>query len=283
MLASSPRFEALWHHTRCPPTSLLWIQDLAKHTSTRIPIPGAVLDCIWSNDGERITYSFFGDDAPAIWERRGDGAGESVKLYSISGARSYAGPKNWSPDGKLLAFVQFDMADRRTTMRLLEQGASSSESTARTYLVSNSSVDWLSFSPDGRWVNFLSDESGRDELYVQRFSGPGAWAEDAKAGRVQVSTSGARLPVWWSRDGKEIRYVDADAQVVSVAVETTPSFSAALPKPLYSIKGLKTQGRTFTPEGRLMVVLDNEGGAITKIDLVVNFLDEMRARLAAGQ
>jgi hypothetical protein len=124
-----------------------------------------------------------------------------------------------------------------------------------------------------------SSQSGRWELYVQRFTGDGE--ADAKAGRVQVSAGGANSSIcWWSADGKEIRYLDGDSQVMSVQVKSDPVFSASEPKVLYSIKDLKTQSAAFAPDGRLMVVLQGESERTTKkVDLVVNFLEELRAKM----
>lgn len=136
----------------------------------------------------------------------------------------------------------------------------------------------VGFSPDGKWVLFRSSQSGRTELYVQRFTGDGE--ADAGTGRHQVSSSGASGPrPWWSPDGKEIRYTDADLQLVSVRVTTEPAFSVGESKVLCSIKDLKTRDTTFAPDGRLMAVLQGESEQITtSVDLVVNFLDEVRAK-----
>lgn len=116
---------------------------------------------------------------------------------------------------------------------------------------------------------------------MQRFTGVGAGAEDSRAGRVQVSTNGHDGAAWWSPDGKEIRFVDGDRQVVSVEVKTEPTLSVSLPRPLYSFKELKTTNFTWGPEGRLMVILQGESELASRIDLVVNFAEEIRAKMSA--
>jgi len=141
----------------------------------------------------------------------------------------------------------------------------------------------LRFSPDGKWVLFCSVESGRHELYVQRFTGTGSGAEDAKAGRVQISTNGHDGAGWWSPDGKEIRFVDSDKKIVSVEVKPEPTFSATLPKVLYSIKDLKSKNYSWSPDGRLMVILQGDNELASRIDLVVNFADEIRAKMGAAK
>jgi Tol biopolymer transport system component len=195
----------------------------------------------------------------------------------------FAMPSAWSPDGKILAIVQQDPKRNSSDVLMLEKEAGGGPWEATPYLNSPADEHALRFSPDGKWVLFCSVESGRHELYAQRFTGVGAGAQDAKSGRVQVSTSGHDGACWWSPDGKEIRYIDGDEQVMSVAVKTEPTFSASMPKVLYSIKELKTKSRSWTPEGNLMVVLQGENEETSRIDVVVNFAEEMRAKLGTAE
>jgi hypothetical protein len=262
-------------------TSDLGVQDLTRRTFTRIPVQGGLVGMIWHSDGQRITYGLINDGAFSLWERRSDGSGEPVKLHSGPDSRTLLAPSGWSPDGKTLAFGQFDIAANKSHPFLLEQEAGSNKWVAKPYLKSPAGEDLPRFSPDGKWAVIGSDQSGRGELYVQKFTGDGD--ADAKAGRVQVSTSGGNSP-WWSADGKEIRYLDLDSQVMSVQVKTEPTFSTTEPKVLYSIKDLKTTSVAFAPDGRLMVVLQGESEKTTKkVDLVVNFLEELRAKIATAK
>jgi Tol biopolymer transport system component len=181
----------------------------------------------------------------------------------------------------VLAFGQVDMATDKVDFHLLEQEAGAKQWVAKPYLKSPIKEGMGIFSPDGKWVMLWSSQSGRDEFYVQRFTGDDE--ADAKAGRTQVTTTGASGG-WWSPDGKEIRYIDSDSQVLSVQVKTEPTFAATEPKVLYSIKDLKTRSRDFAPDGRLMVVLQGESEKTTKkVDLVVNFLDELRAKMSPAK
>jgi serine/threonine-protein kinase len=260
----------------------LWVQDLTRKTFTRIPIQGAVIGMVWSADGQRIVHGLVSDGSFSLWERRSDGSGEPVKLYTGPDSRTLLWPSNWTPDGKMLAFGQVDMATDKSHGFVLRQEAGSKQWAATQYLKSPTSEDLLGFSPDGKWALIASAQTGRRELYVQRFTGDGD--ADAKAGRVPVSTGGGNLS-WWSPDGgKEIRYVDADSQVMSVQLKFEPTFSASEPKALYSIKDLKIRGSTFAPDGRMMVVLQGVSEQTTKsIGLVVNFLDELRTKMPAAK
>jgi Tol biopolymer transport system component len=83
------------------------------------------------------------------------------------------------------------------------------------------------FSPDGRWVAYASDESGRYEIYVVPFP-PG----DGRTGKIPVSSAGGRQPRWRA-DGKELYYLGGDARVMAVATQTDPTFQAATPHALF--------------------------------------------------
>ncbi len=253
------------------------VQDLARRTFTRIPVQGALIGMAWSNDGQRIAYGLVSDGAFSIWERRSDSSGEPLKLYSGPDSRTLLFPSSYSPDDKVLSFGQVNMSTDDGDAYLLEQEAGSKKWIAKPYLKSPASENLAGFSRDGKWGLIGSNQSGRWEWYVQRFTGDGD--ADAKAGRVPISTSGGDS-AWWSPDGKEIRYLDLDRQVWSVQVKTEPTFAVSEPKLLYSIKDLKTRSLVFAPDGRLMVVLQGESEKTTKkVDLVVNFLDELRAKM----
>ncbi|MBS0192284.1 MAG: protein kinase [Phycisphaerales bacterium] len=260
--------------------SELWVQDLARSTSTRIPVEGYASGLIWSNNGQRIAHGSYAKDEFAILERPANGSGEAVKMYTTPGAKQlFLTPSAWSPDGKILAIVQADMKTGQSDVLMLKQEAGTAAWKATPYLNSPADEHALRFSPDGKWVLFCSVESGRHELYAQRFTGVESGAEDAKSGRVQVSTNGHEGAAWWSPDGKEIRFIDSDKQLVSVEVKTDPTFSASLPKALFSIKDLKTRGLSWTPDGRLMFIRQGETDLINRIDLVINFAEEVRAKM----
>ncbi len=263
----------------------LWIQDLTRKTSTRIPIQGFAMGLMWSPNGQRIMYGSFDKAEFSIVERPASGSGESVKLYSTPLAQQqFVVPSAWSPDGKILAIAQSGINSGGGEVLMLEQeagGSSGAKWKTTPYLNSPADEHALRFSPDGKWVLFCSVESGRHELYVQSFTGTGSGSEDAKSGRVQISTNGHDGAAWWSPDGKELRFIDADKQVVSLEVKTEPTFSVSVPKVLYSIKELKTRNFSWTSDGRLMVILPGENELVNRIDLVVNFFDELRSKMPA--
>lgn len=238
--------------------SELWIQDLSRATFRKLPTQGPSLEFIWSNDGQRLVYTSVAAEGFSIWQRRADGSGEPEKIYASAEVQVIALPSAWSPEGTTLAVVQTNVNSNSGDVLMLEQQAEGGAWKATPYLNSPSDEHALRFSPDGKWVIFCSVESGRHELYAQRFTGAESGAKDAASGRVQLSSTGHNGACWWSPDGKEIRYIDGDQQVMSVEVQTEPTFSASIPKKLYALKDLKTRNFAWTPDGHLMVILPGE-------------------------
>ncbi|HBS28685.1 MAG TPA: hypothetical protein DEB06_04360 [Phycisphaerales bacterium] len=264
-------------------TTDLFIHDLSRHTFTRLLTQGPAWEPVWSRDAQRIAYASVNEQEFSIWDRRADGAGDAVKLHAGPNLQTLVVPTDWSPDGKTLAIVHADLASNKSDVLMLEQEPGGPLWKATPYLTSPASEEWLRFSHEGKWVRFVSTESGRPELYAQRFTGSGSGAQDARSGRVQISTTGSDGSGWLSPDGKELRYVDSDRQVMSVQVQTEPALSVSLPKVLYAFKDLKYRDFSWAPDGRPMVALQGEGERPGKIDLVVNFMDEARAKIDAAK
>ena len=132
------------------------------------------------------------------------------------------------------------------------------------------------FSPDGHWIAYQSAESGRTEIYVRPFQGPG--------GRTQVSTDGGVEPVW-SRDGRELFYINGD-KTMAVEVQTKPDFSARSPRVLFTGRYLPSpngvSGYDISPDGKrfLKVQPTNPEQAGSQINVVINWFEELK-RLTA--
>jgi hypothetical protein len=133
------------------------------------------------------------------------------------------------------------------------------------------------FSPDGRWIAYQSDESGRYEIYVRPFPGPGP--------KQPISAEGGKEPAWAS-DGRELFYRNGDKMMV-VDVRTHPEFTAAKPKLLFEGKYLTDRIGTnydIAPDGRrfLMIQSDQET-APTQLRIVLNWSEELKRLLPTGK
>jgi len=144
---------------------------------------------------------------------------------------------------------------------------------ARPLLETSSREYHAQISPDGQWLAFVSDQTGRPEIYVQSFPEPGR--------RWQISTSGGEEPRW-ARNGKELFFRDRE-RMMAVPIETTPTFKSAQPELLfrstYQDSGMVIDYDVF-PDGRfLMIGATDSAPPYTNLHVVVNWIEELR-RLA---
>jgi dipeptidyl aminopeptidase/acylaminoacyl peptidase len=148
------------------------------------------------------------------------------------------------------------------------------------FLNSKAAEGWPEISPDGRWLAYASDESGRWEVWVQPFPGPG--------GRWQISKGGGNQPIW-SKDGRQIYYRQAD-QVWVTDVRTGEDFSAGRPRLLFEQQGfssatpVRNWGLWPDGQGFLMVKLDErKPEPVTEITLVQNWFEELKRLVPTGK
>ena len=133
-------------------------------------------------------------------------------------------------------------------------------------------------SPDGHWLAYVSNESGRNEVYVQPFPGPG--------GKVPISTEGGEQPRW-ARNGKELFYRNGD-RMMAVVIQTQPTFSAAKPDMLFEgnyWKWSTAPNYDITPDGQRFVMIKESQpvAAITHVSVVLNWFEELKQRVPTNQ
>ena len=194
------------------PQQDIWILNLNRGTKTRLTFSHqASSNPIWSPDGNGITYSCNREGSREVYTTPADGSGQAKLLLA---GRLVLKPNDWSPDGR---FLVYDMEDPRTRSDLWylkpKPGGSGYESVL--FLQTPAAETEARFSPDGQFLAYVSDESGRSEVYVRRFPDG--------CGKRQISANGGSQPSW-RRDGKELFYVEGDT-LISVAVATRPDFS----------------------------------------------------------
>jgi Tol biopolymer transport system component len=149
---------------------------------------------------------------------------------------------DWSPDGRLIAFNSSSQ-QASDDMWLL----SVTEGKASLFLGTPASERDTAFSPDGRWVAYISAESGRPEIYVRAFPGPG--------GKWQISTDGGTQPRW-RRDGRELFYLATGFRLTAVPVRTGPAFEKGTPQELFPVASRRTNIAQYDvfPDGQRFVV-----------------------------
>jgi WD40 repeat protein len=237
---------------------------------------------IWTPDGSRITFaSTRGDKATAnLYWQRTDGTGAPARLTE-SDAPQY--PGSWHPGGRYLAFHQQSPEAALALMLLPMEGDEVSgwkPGKPTAFLNGPGMEGWPAFSPDGRWLAYSSSESGRLEVYVTAFPGPGL--------KWQISTGGG-VHATWSRSRNEIFYLDGAGKIMSVPYTVDGNMIRPEKPKLWSAETVfarSSRDLDLHPDGQRFAIrkaLESEiGGVPDKVVFIFNFFDELRRIAPAG-
>jgi Tol biopolymer transport system component len=242
----------------------LWLIDLGRGVRTRFtfdPADDAVP--VFSPDGTRVAFVSSRKGMGDLFWRDARGTGEEVLLFS-SGTQLVA--SDWSPDGRLILLASLS---RKTGFDLWTY--SLEEKKAEPWLEGPLDQYQARISPNGRWIAYASDESGRQEVYVQTFPAK-------QEGRWQVSNGGGQ-PSWRS-DGKEIYYQTTDGTMMAADVRTEGAFDVGTPHPLFKaqFKSAISTNYDVTPDGKrfLANVLKDSDRSGLSTTVVLNWLAALR-------
>jgi serine/threonine protein kinase len=259
-------------------TSDIWVYNSQRDAMTRLTFGGGYAYSIWSPDGQ---YVVFGCIGKGIFQARSDGAGQPQAL--IDGKLQV--PWSFTPDGKRLAYFEFTENTQLWTVPLEEQGGWLKAGKPEQFLKSRSTDVSPAFSPDGRWLAYTSNDSGRDEVYVRAFPPPAS----GQGGKWQISNSGGTGPRW-SRTGHELMYRSGD--LIMAASFTVNGDTFVPEKPRVWIAKLGGTQWDLAPDGKRVVVLIAvalPGGAESapkpehEIVMLLNFFDELRRKVPAAK
>jgi len=197
----------------------VWLLDGQRGTTSRLTFdPGNDSDAIFSPDGRWVAF-YSARQPPGIYRKAINGTGAD-EMINATGGGTY--PRDWSPDGR---FLLYDSVANSMWALPLE-----GDRTPFRYPPAQSNGPRVShghFSPDGKWVAYVSDETDRPEVFVQEFP--------AKDQKFQVSIMGGNEPRW-RHDGRELYFVAPDGRMMTVDVERTPAFRLGVPKPLFQTR-----------------------------------------------
>ena len=219
----------------------IWTHDLTRGLAARVTSskPGTAFGPIWSPDSRHLVYAS-GDGPPHLHRKLSSGIGDEERLLPM---REVQWANDWSTDGRSIAYVETAAKTKRDLWIL-------PLADRKPFLFQNTPFDEkeVRFSPDGRWISYVSDESGKDEVYVQPLQKSGE--------KWTISTDGGSQPVW-RRDGKELFYLAADGRLLAVPVKLGASFEAGVPTVLFRIDPAGEQAYDVTADGQRFLVNTN--------------------------
>jgi serine/threonine-protein kinase len=244
----------------------VWVHDLARGHASPLIAGGSSQFPIWTPDGKRLTYRATRAGTRNIAWRMADGTGTEQRLTTGAGVHL---PGAWSPDGKVLLYMDGTVGDDILELRLTEH-------TTQPFVRTPFSEGAPAFSRDGRWVAYLSDVSGRYEVYIQPYPGPG--------GAIRISADGGTEPVW-NPNGRELFYRSGNKMMV-VETAATPVFATAKPRVLFTgnfaLHYNSVPNYDISRDGRRFLMIGpsaHENATPTEITVVLNWFDELK-RLA---
>jgi serine/threonine protein kinase/Tol biopolymer transport system component len=259
----------------------IWIWDIVRKTMTRLTFEEGGASCpLWTPDGKRIVYASTREGGLAgIYWKAADGTGGVTKLGSAPD-RSLI-PFSWSKDAKTLAVLEATPDPLKFEIGMLSMEG---DHARKPLLQGKHDELFPKISPDGRWIAYSSNESGKQEVYVRPFP------DVESGGRWQISTSGGDSPLW-SPDGHELFYRQGDS-FMAVAVEMAPTFKPGNPKLLFKGTYLSVDVPKewimwdIHPDGKrfLMIKPPALGGGQSKdqsrkINIVLNWFEELKQRM----
>ena len=247
----------------------IWILELKRGTSTRFTFdPARDVSALWSPDG---THIVFGSDRGGQWgiyQKISSGAG-SDELILRTGSTTL--PDDWSLDGRFIIYERDGGPKTKFDLWILPLFG---DRKPFPLLQTEFSEMHAQFSPDGRFVAYVSDESGRPEVYVQSFP--------ASGGKWQVSTGGGDQPQW-RHDGRELFYIAPDKTLMAVTDTLGANFEAGTPVPLFKTRVPQStmtgerNNLAVAPDGQRFLINNVvEDSASQPITVVLNWASQLK-------
>jgi eukaryotic-like serine/threonine-protein kinase len=245
-----------------PTTADIWLVDVDRSVSTRFTFgPGESFTPVWSPDGQAIAYGCNRGGRENIYMRSVTGQGSEQLLYASNSLFKHT--TQWSFDGQHVVFVELGENTGWDIFTL----APAPGAKAVPYLNSSFNESIGAISPDGRWMAYVSDESGRPEVYVDAFPTPGNKSQISTGGTLQVGQD-----LRWTRDGKSLIFETLDFAIMSVDLETTPNFRAGTPRLLFRVRP-DVVSLSMTGDAQRFVATMPSGTTGSSITLVMNWAE----------
>lgn len=254
--------------------SNLGMLDLTRGVTSALTFgPGLHNFPIWSPDGLRVLFGSIRNGRLDLYGKEASGAGPEELLVKLATRTGWG--TDWSRDGRFILYEGEGAGGE--THEDLWIAPQFGDRKQFPYLNTQFNEQEGTFSPDGRWIAYMSDESGRDEIYVQTFPLSGA--------KFQVSTGGGSEP-YWRKDGAELFYVEANRNLMAAPVKPGPSLQVGLPRSLFRLPGntdremsLRSGRHSYAVSGdgqRFLVPVPVARGAAPSITVWLNWTGDLK-------
>jgi serine/threonine protein kinase/Tol biopolymer transport system component len=249
-----------------------WLFDVTRGIRTKFTFgPGSVTAPIWSPDGSQVVFLDSLKGGVDLYQKASSGAGSESVLLEDNFVKF---PESWSLDGRFISYYIYGptSASNRNDVWILPLVGERKPFP----LTQSPFTEYRSqFSPDGRWIAYASNESGRFEVYVVPFTpGPASWAaaSGTASGKWQVSTTGGNEPRW-SHDGKEIFYIAANKLMAAAVTANGVPFKVNAVRPLFTVRPHVGQGvyDVSQDDQHFLVNTVADHAEIAPLTLVVNW------------
>jgi serine/threonine protein kinase len=244
-------------------TQNLWMYDLVRGGRTRFT-SGLTPDInpVWSPDGKQIAYTAIGPHNMSILRvRPSTGGGNNEELLE---SKDFFRVTDWSPDGSALCVSQYSGQTQGDISTVLVKG----EKKQRMFVQSAYNEDGGRFSPDGRWIAYVSNETGQTEIYIRPYPGPGS--------AIKVSTGGG-TDLCWRRDGRELFYISNDNKMMSVDIRmTASSLESGSVRELFPRTPIMEAYDVFPDGKRFLINRVIEPTVTDPVTIVVNWMQKLK-------
>ena len=257
----------------------VWTYDAVRATRSRLTNnPAQNRSPLWTPDGQRIIFTSTRAGHPELFWRPADGTGRDERLFARSREFNDVLASGWSADGRQLLFSEVSPSGQSA----ISQMAIERPSEGAVLLNKEFSASFPAVSPDGHWIAYMSNVSGRAEIFVERYPELGS--------RLPISTDGGHRPLW-SRDGRELYFHSLDGrQMLAVPMQPGSTLKAGRPQVLFeaamSIQGVGVRPYDVAPDGRFLIIrsvqTESGGGTPSNIIVVLNWLEELKRLVATN-